>query len=328
MTHRKNYTDTAYTRLKNFVMLFLKKEQLFFFFLFSFFSLSIPPAMLRLRPTIRSLSRNFHRSCINLDAVVVSGTKLANTIRANVAEKVINYNKEHFGDNNKSFENFRFQPSLTILQVGSRPDSSAYVKSKLKAAASSNIKSKLIKLDESISQEDLVEVIERLNKDPKVHGILVQLPLPKHIDESVITNSVATDKDVDGFDHYNVGQLSKRGGTPYFKPCTPNGIMELIKTTGIPLRGKTAVVIGRSDIVGTPVATMLRNEDCTVTVCHRYTQNLPEIVRQADIVVAAVGIAEYVKADWVKDGAIVIDVGINYKDDPTCKKRKTFGGGR
>ena len=165
--------------------------------------------MLRLRPTIRSLSRNFHRSCINLDAVVVSGTKLANTIRANVAEKVINYNKEHFGDNNKSFENFRFQPSLTILQVGSRPDSSAYVKSKLKAAASSNIKSKLIKLDESISQEDLVEVIERLNKDPKVHGILVQLPLPKHIDESVITNSVATDKDVDGFDHYNVGQLSK-----------------------------------------------------------------------------------------------------------------------
>lgn len=326
MTHRKNYTDTAYTRLKNFVMLFLKKEQLFFFFLFSFFSLSIPPAMLRLRPTIRSLSRNFHRSCINLDAVVVSGTKLANTIRANVAEKVINYNKEHFGDNNKSFENFRFQPSLTILQVGSRPDSSAYVKSKLKAAASSNIKSKLIKLDESISQEDLVEVIERLNKDPKVHGILVQLPLPKHIDESVITNSVATDKDVDGFDHYNVGQLSKRGGTPYFKPCTPNGIMELIKTTGIPLRGKTAVVIGRSDIVGTPVATMLRNEDCTVTVCHRYTQNLPEIVRQADIVVAAVGIAEYVKADWVKDGAIVIDVGINYKDDPTAKRGRRLVG--
>ena len=169
-------------------------------------------------------------------------------------------------------------------------------------------------------------MIERLNKDPKVHGILVQLPLPKHIDESVITNSVATDKDVDGFDHYNVGQLSKRGGTPYFKPCTPNGIMELIKTTGIPLRGKTAVVIGRSDIVGTPVATMLRNEDCTVTVCHRYTQNLPEIVKQADIIVAAVGIAEYVKADWVKDGAIVIDVGINYKDDPTAKRGKTFGG--
>lgn len=325
MTHRKNYTDTAYTRLKNFVMLFLKKRTTIFFF-FLFFSLSIPPAMLRLRPTIRSLSRNFHRSCINLDAVVVSGTKLANTIRANVAEKVINYNKEHFGDNNKSFENFRFQPSLTILQVGSRPDSSAYVKSKLKAAASSNIKSKLIKLDESISQEDLVEVIERLNKDPKVHGILVQLPLPKHIDESVITNSVATDKDVDGFDHYNVGQLSKRGGTPYFKPCTPNGIMELIKTTGIPLRGKTAVVIGRSDIVGTPVATMLRNEDCTVTVCHRYTQNLPEIVRQADIVVAAVGIAEYVKADWVKDGAIVIDVGINYKDDPTAKRGRRLVG--
>ena len=194
--------------------------------------------MLRLRPTIRSLSRNFHRVVYQLRCRSGFRNQVGKHHQSQRGRKVINYNKEHFGDNNKSFENFRFQPSLTILQVGSRPDSSAYVKSKLKAAASSNIKSKLIKLDESISQEDLVEVIERLNKDPKVHGILVQLPLPKHIDESVITNSVATDKDVDGFDHYNVGQLSKRGGTPYFKPCTPNGIMELIKTTGIPLRGK------------------------------------------------------------------------------------------
>ncbi|KAL6454863.1 MIS1 C-1-tetrahydrofolate synthase [Candida maltosa Xu316] len=284
--------------------------------------------MLRLRTNTRllRLTRNFHKSCINLDAVVVSGTKLAKSIRADIAEKVVKYNKEHFGDNNTTFEHFRFQPRLTIIQVGSRPDSSAYVKSKLKAAASSNIRSNLIKLDDDISQDDLLDEIDRLNKDPKVHGILIQLPLPKHIDETLVTNSVATDKDVDGFDHYNVGQLSKRGGVPFFKPCTPNGIIELIKTTGVPLRGKNAVVIGRSDIVGTPVATMLKNEDCTVTICHRYTQNLPEVVRQADIIVAAVGITEYVKADWVKEGAIVIDVGINYKDDPTAKNGRRLVG--
>ena len=257
---------------------------------------------------------------------MVSGTKLAKSIRSSIAEKVVAYNKEHFGDNNTSVDKFRFQPNLTIIQVGSRPDSSAYVKSKLKAAASSNIKSNLLKFDENISQDDLVDEIQRLNNDPKTHGILIQLPLPKHIDETLITNTVVTDKDVDGFDHYNVGQLSKRGGVPFFKPCTPNGIIELIKTTGVPLRGKTAVVIGRSDIVGTPVATMLRNEDCTVTICHRYTENLPDVVRSADIIVAAVGIAEYVKADWVKEGAIVIDVGINYKEDPTAKNGKRLVG--
>ncbi|RCK66181.1 C-1-tetrahydrofolate synthase, mitochondrial [Candida viswanathii] len=284
--------------------------------------------MLKVRPSTRllRLSRNFHYSAINLDAAVVSGTKLAQTIRSSIAEKVVAYNKEHFGDNNTSVDNFRFQPSLTIIQVGSRPDSSAYVKSKLKAATSSNIKSKLLKFDENISQDDLVDEIQRLNNDPKTHGILIQLPLPKHIDETLITNSVVTDKDVDGFDHYNVGQLSKRGGVPYFKPCTPNGIIELIKTTGVPLRGKNAVVIGRSDIVGTPVATMLRNEDCTVTICHRYTKDLPEVVRRADVVIAAVGIPEYVKADWIKEGAIVIDVGINYKDDPTAKSGRRLVG--
>ncbi|RCK62866.1 C-1-tetrahydrofolate synthase, mitochondrial [Candida viswanathii] len=284
--------------------------------------------MLKVRPNTRllRLSRNFHYSAINLDAAVVSGTKLAQTIRSSIAEKVVAYNKEHFGDNNTSVDNFRFQPSLTIIQVGSRPDSSAYVKSKLKAATSSNIKSKLLKFDENISQDDLVDEIQRLNNDPKTHGILIQLPLPKHIDETLITNSVVTDKDVDGFDHYNVGQLSKRGGVPYFKPCTPNGIIELIKTTGVPLRGKNAVVIGRSDIVGTPVATMLRNEDCTVTICHRYTKDLPEVVRRADVVIAAVGIPEYVKADWIKEGAVVIDVGINYKDDPTAKNGRRLVG--
>ncbi|KAI5950866.1 MIS1 [Candida jiufengensis] len=270
------------------------------------------------------LQRQFTQSHLLSNATIVSGTKLASKIRNQIAEKVVNYNKEHFQIEQP--EKFKFKPSLSIVQVGSRPDSSAYVRSKLKAAAKSNINSNLIKLDENISQDDLIDEIEKLNKDPKVHAILIQLPLPKHIDETLITNSVITEKDVDGFDHYNVGQLSKRGGVPIFKPCTPNGIIELIKTTGINLRGKNAVVLGRSDIVGTPVATMLRNEDCTVTTCHRHTKNLPEVVTGADIVIAAVGIPEYVKASWIKDGAIVIDVGINYKKDPHAKNGQKLVG--
>ncbi|CAK9436484.1 uncharacterized protein LODBEIA_P10420 [Lodderomyces beijingensis] len=296
--------------------------------------------MLRQRTNVRILQsgliassrRAFSGSRTRLDAVVVSGTQLASKIREDIAQKVLAYNREHYGIHDTAFEKLKFKPSLTIVQVGSRPDSSSYVKSKLKAAEKSNISSHLLKLDEDISQEDLVEEIDKLNKDPKVHAILVQLPLPKHIDETLITNSVLTEKDVDGFDHYNIGQLSKRGGQPYYKPCTPNGILELIKTTGISLRGKNAVVIGRSDIVGTPVATMLRNEDCTVTICHRHTQNLPEVVSRADIVIAAVGVPEYVNASWVKEGAVVIDVGINYKDDASAangeekkKKKKLVG---
>lgn len=274
-------------------------------------------------------ARQFHKSYRALDAVVVSGTKLAGSIRSQIAEKVVNYNKQHFSDlieKDYSFENLKFKPNLTIIQVGSRPDSSAYVRSKLKAAQSSNIKSKLLKFDDSITEEELLEEIEKLNMDPKVNGLLIQLPLPKHIDETLVTNSVSTEKDVDGFDRYNVGELAKRGGKPLFKPCTPNGIIELIKQTGIQLRGKNAVVIGRSDIVGTPVAAMLRNEDCTVTICHRYTYDLPYVLSQADVVVAAVGIPEYVKADWIKKDAVVIDVGINYKEDPSAKNGRKLVG--
>ena len=278
--------------------------------------------------TIR-LARSIHRSTVCLDAAVVSGTLLAKSIRSKIAEKIVDYNTTNFSNLNASninFDNLQFRPNLTIIQVGGRPDSSAYVKAKLKAAKSSNILSNLLKFDEDMSEEDLLEEIDRLNKDPKVNGLLIQLPLPKHFNETLITNAVATEKDVDGFARYNVGELTKKGGAPMFKPCTPNGIMELIKTTGISLRGKNAVVLGRSDIVGTPVAAMLRNEDCTVTICHRHTYDLPSVVRNADIIVAAVGIPEYVKADWVKENAVVIDVGINYKSDPqSAKGRKLVG---
>lgn len=273
--------------------------------------------------------RSLHQLSRLSDAVVVSGTKLAQSIRQLIAEKVVSYNQEKFPKSfaeGASSSDLKFKPQLTIIQVGSRPDSLSYVRSKLKAASSSNIESNLLKLDENTSEDFLLEEIDRLNKDPKVNGILIQLPLPRHINETLVTNLVATEKDVDGFDRYNVGELSKRGGDPLFKPCTPSGVIELIKTTGISMRGKTAVVIGRSDIVGTPVAAMLRNEDCTVTICHRYTYDLPTILRQADIIVAAVGIPEYIKLDWIKEGAIVIDVGINYKEDATKKSGQKLVG--
>lgn len=277
--------------------------------------------------------KRLHTTPRALDAVVVSGTKLARTIKLQVAQKVIEFNRESFADTqlpitNKEvgFEQLKFKPQLTIVQVGDRPDSSAYVRAKLQAARLANIESRLLKFGADMSEEALLEEIDRLNKDPKVHGLLIQLPLPRHMDETLVTNLVATEKDVDGFDRYNAGELSKRGGQPMFKPCTPNGIIELIKNTGIEMRGKHAVVIGRSDIVGTPVAAMLRNADCTVTICHRYTANLERFVGDADIVVAAVGIPEFVRGEWLKEGAVVIDVGINYKDDPASKTGKKLVG--
>lgn len=289
--------------------------------------------MLR-RLLVKHLSRHqFHVSVSVQAATIVSGTKLAKTIKQQISQKVIELNRQQFPqlelpltNDEVSFDQLRFKPNLTIIQVGDRPDSSAYVRSKLKAARSANIDSRLLKFDAEMTEEALLEEIERLNKDPKVHGVLIQLPLPKHINETLVTNSVATVKDVDGFDRYNAGELSKRGGKPMFRPCTPNGIIELIKTTGTQLRGKNAVVIGRSDIVGTPVAAMLRNEDCTVTICHRHTYDLPSVVRNADIVVAAVGIPEYVKGEWIKEGAVVIDVGINYKPDASAKNGQKLVG--
>ena len=199
--------------------------------------------------------RRLHASSLAMEAVIVSGTKLARTIKLQVAQKVIELNRESgltdlpIANNEVSFEQLRFKPQLTIIQVGDRPDSSAYVRSKLKAARSANIESRLLKFGSDMSEEALLEEVDRLNKDPKVHGLLIQLPLPKHIDETRVTNAVATEKDVDGFDRYNAGELSKRGGQPMFKPCTPNGILELIRNTGIEMRGRHAVVIDRKSVV-------------------------------------------------------------------------------
>jgi methylenetetrahydrofolate dehydrogenase (NADP+) / methenyltetrahydrofolate cyclohydrolase / formyltetrahydrofolate synthetase len=179
---------------------------------------------------------------------------------------------------------------------------------------------------ESVTEAELLAKLHQLNNDPAVNGILVQLPLPKHINEYAITSAVADDKDVDGFGTNNIGELAKKGGQPLFIPCTPKGIMVLLQEAGVELKGKYAVVLGRSDIVGSPVSYLLKNADATVTVCHSRTQDLQEHLKKADIVVAAIGKAKFVKGEWLKPGAVVIDVGTNYIEDSTKKSGQALVG--
>lgn len=202
-------------------------------------------------------------------------------------------------------------PSLTVVLVGEDPASQIYVKNKVKQTQEVGMISNEIKLPEHTSQAKLLEQLALLNNDNSVHGILVQLPLPKHIDENIIISAICPNKDVDGFHAMNSGRLFN-GEKDALVPCTPQGCIMLAKQhLGDNLSGKHAVVIGRSNIVGKPVAMLLLQENCTVTIAHSRTTNLAEICQQADILVAAVGIANFVKADWVKTGATVIDVGIN-----------------
>lgn len=265
---------------------------------------------------VLAASRNFSISNAQLQATIISGKELAKKIRS--------ASFDHISEQKSKFP--EFQPKLSIIQVGERPDSSVYVRMKLKASKESGIDCDIIKLPEDIDEISLITLINKLNDDAKVNGILIQLPLPKHLDEVNITNEVLSIKDVDGFDRFNVGELSKRNGKPHFLPCTPNGCMKLIQETGVDLNGKNAVVIGRSDIVGTPVAAMLRNANCTVTICHSKTKNIPELVKNADIVIAALGKPAFVKGDWIKPDAIVIDVGINYVPDSTKKSGQRLVG--
>ena len=270
----------------------------------------------QLNSNAKTIYRNFSLSAPNFEATIISGTQLAKNIRADALQNITKQ-MNLFPD---------FQPKLTIIQVGSRPDSSAYVSMKLKASKESGILCDIIKMEEDTDELTIMNLINKLNDDKTVNGILIQLPLPKHLDEVKITNEVLSIKDVDGFDRYNVGELSKKNGKPHFLPCTPHGCIKLIKETGIDLNGKNAVVLGRSDIVGSPVAAMLRNENCTVTICHSRSTNIPELVKNADIVIAALGKPNYVKGEWIKEGAIVIDVGINYIPDSTKKSGQRLVG--
>jgi len=217
-------------------------------------------------------------------------------------------------------------PALVVVMVGGNPASESYIKRKEKAASECGIQTRVVKLDDTITEMDLLAEVHKLNNDPEVHGIIVQLPLPDHIYAPNITNAVAYRKDVDGFTPANVGAVALQGYEPLFVSCTPKGCLHMIKSVGLPLRGKEAVVVGASNIVGIPMSLLLLGEGCTVSVCHIDTKDSKAHARTADILVVAVGKAGLVTRDWVKPGAIVIDVGINFVDDATKKSGKKMVG--
>ncbi|TIX49564.1 bifunctional methylenetetrahydrofolate dehydrogenase/methenyltetrahydrofolate cyclohydrolase FolD [Alteraurantiacibacter aquimixticola] len=215
------------------------------------------------------------------------------------------------------------RPGLVVILVGEDGASQVYVRRKIKACEKVGINSIEHRLPADASQEELLALIDQLNKDPEVHGILCQVPLPEHIDTRLVLRSISPDKDVDGFHPVNVGRLST--GTGGIVPCTPLGVMILLQSVVDDFVGKDAVVIGKSNIVGKPVANLLLDAECTVTVTHIYTHNLPAICRKADIIVAAAGAPKLVKGDWVKDGAVIIDVGITRIMDEETGKEKLVG---
>ena len=211
-------------------------------------------------------------------------------------------------------ERYGRSPGLAVVLVGQRKDSQTYVRNKKKACDEVGIVSYGADLEETASEEEVLAVVAAYNADPSVHGILVQLPLPKGIDERRVLDAISIEKDVDGFHPLNIGALAMRGRDPLFVPCTPKGCIELLKRAGVQMAGKRAAVVGRSNIVGMPAALLLQREDATVTIIHSRTPDAARICAEADIIVAACGRAEMVKGDWVKPGAAVIDVGINAVD--------------
>ena len=242
-----------------------------------------------------------------MSAQIIDGKQIALDVRAGVAEKVA------------ALKAKGITPCLAVVLVGENPASVSYVTGKRKALAEAGMADKSVELPENTSEEDLLALIDKLNKDDSVHGILVQLPLPKHINEDKVIMAISPEKDVDGFHPVNVGNLVI--GKKAFLPCTPHGIIVLLERMGIETSGKHAVVIGRSNIVGKPVSLLLARKEtnCTVTICHTGTKNMAEITRQADILIAASGHPHTVTADMVKDGAVIIDVGVNRIPDSTKK---------
>ncbi len=242
-----------------------------------------------------------------MSAVIIDGKQVAADVRAEVAAKVAELKTKGIS------------PCLAVILVGENPASVSYVTGKQKALAEVGMVDRSVHLPESTSEEDLLKLIDELNADDSVHGILVQLPLPKHINEEKVIMAISPEKDVDGFHPVSVGNLMI--GRPGFLPCTPHGIIVLLKKAGIETSGKHAVVIGRSNIVGKPVSILLARKDvnCTVTMCHTGTKNMAEITRQADIIVVASGHPHTLTGDMVKEGAVVIDVGVNRIPDSSKK---------
>jgi len=237
-----------------------------------------------------------------MTATIIDGKARAARLAADITERVAA--RAHAG---------RPPPGLAVVLVGENPASEVYVRNKRRTTEAVGMRSFAFDLPAAATQAELLTLIDSLNADRAVNGILVQLPLPQHVDGELVTERIDPRKDVDGLHPYNIGRLVLK--RPVLRPCTPYGCMMLLKDTGVDLVGKHAVVIGQSNIVGRPMALELLIERCTVTVCHSKTRDLPGLVRQADIVVASVGRANFVQGDWVKDGAIVIDVGINRNAD-------------
>jgi len=244
-----------------------------------------------------------------MSAIIIDGKAAANSIREAVKNEV----------EERSAKDLSI-PGLATVLVGEDPASQSYVRAKHRACDETGIKSFAINLPADISQQKLEGVIGDLANDTNIHGILVQLPLPAGLDEEGILNAVPLEKDVDGFHPINIGRLAQKGRQPLFLPCTPAGIIYLLKKYTNTLEGKRAVVIGRSNIVGMPVSLLLLRENATVTICHSRTKDLPLIAKEADILVAAIGKPEMVKGSWIKPGAVVIDVGVNRVEDSSRKR--------
>lgn len=250
---------------------------------------------------------------------IISGKEVSEAVKLRVADEV------------KEFKAQGIEPCLAVILVGDDPASRVYVNNKKKACEFCGIRSLEYVLPAETNEEELIELVEKLNNDESVNGILCQLPLPKHLDEKKVLNLIKPEKDVDAFHPENVGHIMI--GDFNFLPCTPAGIMEMLHYENINLEGKNCVVIGRSNIVGKPMAMLMLKENATVTICHSKTKNLKEVVADADIIVAAVGKANFVTADMVKDGAVIIDVGINRMDDgklcgdvdfEACKEKASY----
>ena len=244
-----------------------------------------------------------------MTAKIIDGKAIAAEVRQKVAEDVA----EMVADGKPN-------PGLATVLVGEDAPSQVYVRSKIRACEKAGIESFGYNLPVTATQEEVEGLVNDLNADPRVNGILVQLPLPDGLNEEKVLQAIDLEKDVDGFHPINIGRLAQKGRESLFVPCTPSGILYLLGQTGISLEGAEAVVLGRSNIVGMPVALLLVKSNATVTICHSRTKDLPATVREADVLIAAVGRPEMVRGDWVKPGAVVIDVGINRVDDPTRKR--------
>jgi methylenetetrahydrofolate dehydrogenase (NADP+)/methenyltetrahydrofolate cyclohydrolase len=243
-----------------------------------------------------------------MTATIIDGQTVAAEIRAHIKDEVTAL-KARTG----------IVPGLATVLVGDNPASQTYVRMKGRACEEVGMRSVGHKLPATATQEEVEGLVRQLNADPSIHGILVQLPLPGHLNEEAILGAIGIDKDVDGFHPVNIGRLAMKGREPLFVPCTPAGCIALLDHAGVKIEGARAVVLGRSNIVGLPVSLLLIGRNATVTVCHSRTRDLPSVTREADILVAAIGRPQMVRGDWIKPGAVVIDVGVNRVDDPTSK---------